>query len=58
MFVVEVQKYFRRPYVALVPVIVHIFFFFLFKTKDEHKVSHKTIFEHRYVHALAKPAAA
>jgi len=28
----------------------------LFLTKDEHKDQHKTIFEHRYTHALAKSA--
>jgi len=29
-----------------------------FLTKDEHKDKHKTIFQHRYLHALAKLSTA
>jgi len=31
---------------------------YFFLTKNEHKDQHKTIFEHRYIHALAKSATA
>jgi len=33
-------------------------FFFFLQTKDEHEDEHKTIFQHRYLHALAKLATA
>jgi len=35
-----------------------IIFLFFFLTKDEHKNEHKTIFKHRYLHALSKSATA
>jgi len=42
----------------MVTLLCFFCFFFIILTKDEHKDEHKTIFIHRYLHALAKLATA